>query len=286
MSAAWTDLGGGLLVRRSAAFQMNSVILLDADHAVLVDPGVLPSELDDIARRVGEEACAAITLLLTHAHWDHVVGRPWWPNAEVVAHDLFASETRRDRGRILSEIQALATAHGETWDRGFEAYRPDMAVSGLCVLKRGPWTLVLRDAPGHADSQLTIHLPRERALIAADMLSDIEIPTLTGPCAPYLRTLRDLLPLAENGAIETLIPGHGSVALGRDAILERLRRDLDYLERLEREVAAARAARLASEAARKRLTAFDYGGAALAGQALKDHLENVSEEWAGNASLR
>ena len=45
----WTDLGDGLCVRQSAAFQMNSTLLLDPEHSILVDPGVLPSEIDEIA---------------------------------------------------------------------------------------------------------------------------------------------------------------------------------------------------------------------------------------------
>ena len=35
---AWTDLGDGVRVRRSRAFAMNSVLLLDEEHTVVVDP--------------------------------------------------------------------------------------------------------------------------------------------------------------------------------------------------------------------------------------------------------
>src|SRR5262245_55225618 len=190
MSETWTDLGGGVLVRRSVAFQMNSIVLLHAEHAVLVDPGVLSTELDDIAKRVAAARPEKTTLLLTHGHWDHVLGRPWWPSAKVVAHDRFAAVVKRDESRIRSEIEALAREHGESWERGFTAFRPAQSVSGLHVARRGPWTMVLRDALGHSDSQLSVHLPHSRILLAADMLSDIEIPLLDGPVAPYLETLR------------------------------------------------------------------------------------------------
>src|SRR5512144_935498 len=108
MSETWTDLGGGVLVRQSVAFQMNSVALLDPEHAVLVDPGVLASELDDFAARVQAARPAKITLLLTHGHWDHVLGRPWWPQADVVAHDRFARVVQQAEKRIATEIEALA----------------------------------------------------------------------------------------------------------------------------------------------------------------------------------
>jgi len=274
-AAPWTDLGGDIRVRQSVAFQMNSTVLFDREHAVLVDPGVLASELDDLARVVREAESAALTLVFTHAHWDHVLGLPWWPGADTLAHDRCAAALRSDAKRILREIETLATSHGESWTRGFVPFRPSREVSGLHFARLGPWRLVFRDAPGHCASQLTLHLPDRGVLIAADMLSDIEIPTLDGPCAPYLRTLRDLLPLAENGAIETLIPGHGSIAHGRDAVLGRLRRDLDYLERLEREVGKARRAGLSREGARERLSEMDTGGGKMEDSALEDHLQNV-----------
>ena len=275
MSGPWTDLGGGMLVRQSAAFQMNSIALLHPEQAVLVDPGVLPSELDDFAARVAEARAKSTTLVLTHGHWDHVLGRPWWPQAEVVAHDRFAAEVKRDEKRILSEIQALAQKHGERWERGFAAFRPTQAVSGLHLARRGPWAMVLRDAPGHSASQLSLHLPHARILLAADMLSDIEIPTLDGPVAPYLETLRALAPLAEHGAIETLVPGHGSIARGPEAVVGRLHRDVQYLETLQREIVQARDAQLGKHEAVARLAAMEWDGAPLPPWAAENHRENV-----------
>jgi glyoxylase-like metal-dependent hydrolase (beta-lactamase superfamily II) len=273
---AWTDLEGGVRVRRSAAFQMNSVVLLDAEHSVVVDPGVLPSELDDLAREVRQTAPQTLTLAFTHAHWDHVLGGPWWPEADTLAHDRFAATVKRDAGRILTEAQELARQHGESWSRGFTPLRPRFAVSGLRFMKLGSWRLVARDAPGHANSQLTFHLPDRGVLIAADMLSDIEPPTLDGPVGPYLETLRGLKPLADGGAITTLVPGHGSIANGSQAVRERLERDLDYLERLEREVAQARAEGLGVEAARDRLSGMEVPCADASPENRGLHLENVA----------
>lgn len=257
---AWTDLGGGIRVRRSRVFAMNSVLLLDAEHTVIADPGVLPSELDDLAAAVAAVAPAAITLFFTHGDWDHVVGRPWWPGARTLAHDRFAAEVRRRRQAILREAEATAATHGERWERGFAPFRPDLEVSGLRFLPLGPWRLVLRDAPGHSASQLTCHVADRGLLIAADMLSDIEPPILNGPCGPYVRTLEELAPLAERGAIETVVPGHGAIATGGEEVLARFRRDLDYLRALEAGVASARKRGLPLEAAREALAAMDYTG--------------------------
>jgi len=238
----WTDLGGSVWVRQSRAFQMNSVALFDAAHTVLVDPGVLPSEIEDIAARVRTIGPAGITLVMTHAHWDHVLGRAQWPAARVIAHDRFATDLERTMQWIDAESQKIGAEHGETYARRFEPFRANLRVSGQHFAKLEPWRVVFRDAFGHSDSQLSLHLPEQRVLIAADMLSDIEIPTLNVPASVYRATLATLEPLFSGGAVETLIPGHGAVARGHEAASERLRRDLAYLENLEREVGAARRA--------------------------------------------
>lgn len=251
--SAWSDLGGGVRVRQSRAFQMNSVLLLHPEHAVAVDPGVLPSELDDLAAQMRAGAPAATTLVFTHAHWDHVLGRSWWPAARTLAHDRFATDLQRTMEWIHEEAESLARRHGESWAKRFEPFRPVEAIAGLRFMRLGPWRAVFRDAFGHSPSQLSLHLPEPRVLIAADMLSDIEIPTLDTPPAVYLETLRTLLPVLEGGAIETLIPGHGTIARGRAEVERRFARDLAYLETLEREARALRRSGAALAEAQKRL---------------------------------
>jgi len=280
-SSRWTDLGSGIRVRQSAAFQMNSVLLLDREHVVVVDPGILPSEVDDLARAVESAKPAAVTLVFTHAHWDHVIGRPWWPTARTLGHDRFAAAVKRESARITDEIQKLAKKHGQTWERGFTPFRPDLEVSGLHFLKLGPWRLVARDAFGHADHQLSFHLPDHRTLIAADMLSDVEPPIVNGPVAPYLETLRALRPLVAGGAISTLVPGHGSIARTREEVSARLEQDHDYLQRLEAEVARARGAGLTLDATQERLASMPFPSPPADGSGPELHLENVACAYRG-----
>ena len=281
--AAWIDLGGGVLVRRSVEFAMNSVLLLDAEESIVVDPGVIPSELDDLAATAAQAPAARTTIFFTHAHWDHVLGRTWWPTARTIAHDRFAGEVRDDREKIVREAEAAAARHGERWTRGFEPFRPDQAVSGLRFEKRGAWRLVFRDALGHCDSQLSLHLPDRHILIAADMLSDIEIPILDREAAAYLRTLETLVPLAHHGAIELLIPGHGAVARGRDEVVQRLDRDLAYLRALE---SGARVAAAGSDpdAAAQRLAGPAWEGPPVPEPMRSTHEKNVKLACAGAAA--
>jgi glyoxylase-like metal-dependent hydrolase (beta-lactamase superfamily II) len=271
----WSDLGHGVHVRQSRVFWMNSVALLHREHAIVIDPGVLPSELDDLARAVAKASPAEVTLVFTHGDWDHVLGRPWWPAAATLAHDRFASEVKRKRDAILRSGSEAVEREGEKWTRGFEPFRPTLGVSGLHFTRIGPWRVVLRDAFGHSESMLSLHLPEHRLLIAADMLSDIEIPLLHQPCAVYRRTLHDLVPLAEQGAIETLIPGHGAVARDRAEVVARIRRDLAYLDELERRVHEALTKGLTIEQTEERLAAMEYTGKHSEYSMANAHRDNV-----------
>jgi hydroxyacylglutathione hydrolase len=275
---AWTDLGSGVHVRQSRVLWMNSALLLHREHAVLVDPGVLPSELDDLAAAVRRGGAPTVTLVFTHSHWDHVLGRPWWPAAATVGHARLAAELRRDADAILGEATGHAARSGEAWSHGFQPFEPDLAVEDERSLALGPWRLVLREAPGHCDSQVTVHLPDRGVLIAGDLLSDLEIPWLDREPAACRATLRALLPLAEGGGIGTLIPGHGTIARGPEA-LERLHRDLGYLDALEAGVRAARGTGLTLEETQVRLAALDYLGKGAAYPMDDVHRENVRITW-------
>jgi hydroxyacylglutathione hydrolase len=283
-AAAWTDLGGGVRVRRSVAYAMNSTVLLHPEHAVVIDPGVLPSELDDLARVVREAAPAQVTLVFTHAHWDHVLGRPWWPAARTVAHDRFAAELHRDLAHIRAEAAACAATHGETFADPFLPFSPDDAVSGLHFHPLRPWRPVFRDAFGHCASQLSVHLPEAGVLVAADMLSDIEVPMLDGPPEAYVRTLETLRPLIDGGAVTTLVPGHGAVARGAEAVRERLARDLDYLRALSDGARAARAEGLDEDATVARLDALEYVGKRAAYSMVEEHRNNARQAWKAAAA--
>src|SRR5262249_21737939 len=92
--SAWTDVADGIRVRTSRLYAMNSLVVFEGDHALLVDPGVLPSEIEDMARAVRERVprFERVSLALTHPHWDHVLGLPWFPGATTLAHAGFADE--------------------------------------------------------------------------------------------------------------------------------------------------------------------------------------------------
>jgi hydroxyacylglutathione hydrolase len=281
----WTDLGDGVHVRRSRAYEMNSVVLARDGHAVVIDPGVLPSEMAEIAAFTAERAprFERVTLVLTHPHWDHVLGRPYFPAATTVAHAGFADELARDEATIEKDAKEWIEGAGEAWPRPFRAFEPDLKARGTVALRFGPFDSVAYDVPGHCASQLAFFFPANGVFVAADMLSDIEIPWLDGPPWVYRNTLKALHWVFEQEDVRTLVPGHGEIALGRAAGYRRLLRDLDYLLALEQRVADARGRGWSLAETQADCAEMDYLGKDAA-YAMNDvHLGNVKFAYEGLA---
>ncbi len=273
----WTDLGDGVFVRRSRAYEMNSLVLARDGHAVVFDPGVLPSEMADLAAFVAARAprFERVALAFTHPHWDHVLGRPYFPAATTVAHVGFADELERDAAVIEADAKRWIEGAGEAWPGTFAPFAPDLAVRGTAALRLGPFDLVAYEAPGHCASQVAFFDPASGVFLAADMLSDIEVPWLDGPPWVYRQTLKALHWVFEQEDVRTLVPGHGPVATGRAGAYRRLLRDLDYLLVLEQRVEASRARGRSLVETQAELQAMDYVGKDAACPMNDVHRENV-----------
>src|SRR5262249_54983794 len=106
--SAWKDVADGIRVRTSRLYAMNSLVATAGDHALLVDPGVLPSEIDDIAAEVRKTAPRLdhVSLAFTHPHWDHVLGLPWFPGATTLAHAGFADSLAVEAADVARKAEA------------------------------------------------------------------------------------------------------------------------------------------------------------------------------------
>jgi glyoxylase-like metal-dependent hydrolase (beta-lactamase superfamily II) len=216
----------GLWLAQSRFEQMNSGAFVCQGQACLVDPGVYPGEIAAWQRAVRAQGWAPCALVLTHHHWDHILGPERFPGVSVVAHAGFLASVDGPEG--APEVERWAAREGIARATPFVVPQPDETFERSLSLRVGELCLELLHAPGHAPDQLVVHDPRRATLWAADMLSDREIPLVSHNLAAYEQTLSRLSRLD----IGRLIPGHGRPVAGVREIRARLDADRAYLSEL------------------------------------------------------
>lgn len=220
------EVADGVLVRRSEFCMSNAIVVRGTAGALVVDPGVSGSDLDELADDIDVVGRPVVAGLATHPHWDHVLWHPRLGDVPRYATATAAMATRGDLpGMRRSTAEFAPGAPLDTLGQVIPLPTDDGAV---------PWDGSIRvfEHRAHAPGHLAVLLPDAGVLLAGDMLSDVEIPLLdtkaVDQCANYLATLQLLQHLTKD-RVEVMVPGHGTVARGDD-IAARISADRTYIE--------------------------------------------------------
>ncbi len=65
----------------------NAGVFISAGEACLIDPGLVPDEMDGLEAKIKSEGALLKAMILTHAHWDHVLGPERFPNCPTIAQE-------------------------------------------------------------------------------------------------------------------------------------------------------------------------------------------------------
>lgn len=238
MFTQWTP---HLWVTQSALYATNHGIFIVGNQACLIDPGLTPETLAAIAAFVAERDATPRALVITHGHWDHILGP-----------EIFADPEANPGMHIIAHAQYLGMleTHGEHLEQQIAHWEAESAIR-----RRHPFvlpcpTLTFTDtlrmwfddqalqvlyAPGHAPDQSVVYHAASGMLWAGDMLSDVEIPMVMGNLVAYEDTLARLADLE----VQVLIPGHGAPTHDPAEIRARFEQDRAYLAELHERVAHA-----------------------------------------------
>jgi len=234
MSAHFTQLTSHLWVTQSALFATNSGVFLLGDEACLIDPGIAPETIEDIAHFVDDQGATPRAIVLTHAHWDHVLGPEHFPGVPVIAHAGYLRVVREHGADLYRQIDAWEVRAHIRRPRPFLLPKPTYTFDTALTRTLGDIRLRMFHAPGHAPDQCAVYHAESATLWAADMLSDIEIPFVISLSA-YEQTLAHLATLD----IHALVPGHGAPTTDMGEIERRLAADRAYLAKLRERVTTA-----------------------------------------------
>ena len=234
MSLRFEALTPHLWTAKCRGYDMNTGILHDAGHAALIDPALLPDEVEDIAAFCEAQQLKVETVVITHHHWDHVLGAARFPGAHVVTHQAYVAQTALDLERMRRSIRRYEEAEGVPADVAFDPPMPELTFDLLAGLMVGDMHVEVFHTPGHARDHASIYNAESAYLWAGDLLSDLEIPLVSDRLDAYERTLGMFAAME----INLLVPGHGSLTRDRAEITGRIEEDRSYLSELRKRIEA------------------------------------------------
>lgn len=224
-----------LTVFESQLYKTTSTVIQTEDCVIVVDPCLLPFEIDAIREYVMNiKGSRPIYLVMTHSDWDHIVGAGAFPEATVIASEAFKTKNQKD---IVEQAKAFDDQY--YIDRKIPVIYPnvDIAVTeDSQQVKIGNTTLTFYLAKGHTDDGIYTIVEPKGVWIAGDHLSDIEFPFIYSSSKDYIDTLEKTDVILNNHQINVLIPGHGHVTCSKKEILKRKNDGLQYIENLKKAI--------------------------------------------------
>jgi len=215
-SGAFTEVADRVYVLRRARLDVNSTLIVGADHAVVVDTGSTPAEataLVEAARRITGLPWSVVN---THHHFDHCFGNrivAGDPPAEVWAHPEVARllhrpvEVTRDEAyrEMVDDDPQLAAQLRHAVVRP-----PDRTVARTAPLDLGERVVELwHPGRGHTAGDLVVHVPDADVLVAGDLVEEGAAPSFDDS---YPLEWPDTLVavLRRLGPSSVVVPGHGA----------------------------------------------------------------------------
>jgi glyoxylase-like metal-dependent hydrolase (beta-lactamase superfamily II) len=224
-------VGADVIVFVSRVWQTTCTAVRAGGEGFVIDSPVYPDELEALPSILKQAGFPVSGLLVTHADWDHLLGRLGWPDAALGCGETTAARLQAEPGEAQRQLRAFDEEH-------YVQSRPPLALGAIQRLPvpghlsiGAERELELHPAGGHTADGTAFWLPWAHVLVCGDYLSPVEIPMLSdgGSVAGYEATLTRLRPLV--AAAQTVIPGHGT-PLDRDRALRLLEEDATYVAAL------------------------------------------------------
>ncbi|MBX3013497.1 MAG: MBL fold metallo-hydrolase [Caldilineaceae bacterium] len=205
--------------------EVNAGLVVTPDGGILIDTLPFPSETKQIIEFVQRVCPQGIKYLVnTISHADHIYGSCFFPEAELVAHELC-----RDM-MIEYGYKALEQAQEYTPElREVEIRLPKLVFNEGLVLRLGDKTVHLIHSPGTSPDLCAVHVREDKVLFASDLM--MPVPMIATPFSDIDAFKRSLLNLHDYN-LECIVQGHGDILL-RGEVTSSIDVSVQYLNSIE-----------------------------------------------------
>lgn len=227
MHYCWEVLSEGVHRCRLPFLDVTVGLVRGHQRILLIDSGTTLLEASRIADDVGELAGAVTDVVLTHHHFDHILGSAGFGTA--VLHAPAAVAAAMTTG--IGEVRAHALQYGadpDQLDRAIAAIRaPDHLVTVADLDLGGRSVHLELPGLGHTDHDLVVSVPpagsgQPPVVFCGDLVEESADPAIDAGSnvSAWPRALDRIVELGGPDAI--YVPGHGAVV---DAAFVRAQRD-------------------------------------------------------------
>lgn len=206
--------------------EVNAGLVVTPDGGILIDTLPFPSETREIiefADRICPQGIKYVINTISHA--DHTYGSCFFPDAELIAHEL-CMQMQKEYG-----IQALREARQHTPElRNVEIRLPKLVFSEGMVIRLGGKTVHLLHSPGPSPDCCAVHVREDKVLFASDLM--MPVPIIATPFADIEVYKRSLLNLHDYN-LECIVQGHGDILL-RGEVASSIDANVQYLNDIQK----------------------------------------------------
>jgi glyoxylase-like metal-dependent hydrolase (beta-lactamase superfamily II) len=196
-------------ILRVGMLQCNCSIFGDeqSHEAIVVDPG---DDLADIHAVLDKHGLKVKSIIVTHAHIDHVAG------AAKLRAETGAPVYMNERDSMLLDM--LDVQAGWLGVETPERTVIDTAAKDGTVLQLGNAEFQVRETPGHTPGSICIWIPQENKLVAGDTLFADSVGRTDLPGGDGRKIISSIKEQLMNLPLEAVvIPGHGrNTTIGRE----------------------------------------------------------------------
>ena len=208
-------------------FDVRAALLIGRDRAVAWDTLAHPAQMAGVRTAAAElrhpsapafqAAPIPLTVVYSHADWDHAWGTCALGEVEAVVAQAHAAE--RFRTDVPAELQARRGREPGAWD-AVHLVPPTVVFDHTLTLDMGGATLELHALPGHTPDCIVGFVPEWGVLLAGDTV-ETPLPVVNDGAA-VRGWAEELARWLADGRITTVVPSHGRVG-GAELLEDTLR---------------------------------------------------------------